>query len=138
MAAMIAMGGGIGGTLLLTNENTANVTAEQIADASVPAGSFTIADRDGQQRGWAKNDKQSKKLLKRAKEFKGVDPTHIDVFTAEACESGLGYEVFTADAGYASECLPTGIFPEPEDAGIVEDAGTVEEVDAGEVVPPIE
>lgn len=109
-----------GGSLLLTDDSTSEVTAEQVADASAPTGAFTISDRDGDH-GWAKDSEASRKLLARASEFKG-DPQRIDVFTAEACPSGLGYEVFTADAGYASECLPEGIFPEPEDAGLPAEA----------------
>lgn len=118
VASILAVGGG---SLLLADGSSVEVTAEQVADASIPAGAFQINDRDHQQHGWAKDSEASRKLLARAREFKG-DPQRIDVFTAEACPSGLGYEVFTADASYASECLPEGIFPEPEDAGLPAEA----------------
>ena len=137
MAAMVAMGGGVGGTLLLTDESTTDVTAEQVTEGSAPDKAFVIADKDGNAHGWANDTEASRKLLARAKVFANAEPVRIDVFSAEACRSGLGYEVYTTSSGHSSECLPPGIFTDEPDAGIIEQP-VVEEVDAGVEVPPIE
>jgi len=110
--AAISVGLAAGGTILLSSGEPAVVTAEHVDAGQAPAGAVLLVDKSTGTHGYLADDATGRALLEAALVLRGREPTRIDLFPAEACESGLGFEVFDA-LGYQSECLPAGILPAP-------------------------
>lgn len=100
---VVAVGGGV----LLSSGESGVVGEDGAPDA------ITISNKATGERGYLSDDATGRALLEAALVLRGRPPERIDLFRAEACESGIGFEVFDA-VGYASDCLPVGILPGPE------------------------
>ena len=97
---VVAVGGGV----LLSSGESGVVGDDGSSDA------VTLSNKTTGERGCLADDTTGRALLEAALVLRGREPTRIDLFAAEACESGVGLEVFDAE-GYASDCLPVGILP---------------------------
>jgi hypothetical protein len=103
-ALVVAAGGGV---LLSSGESGV------VGEDGAPEGAVVLGNKSTGERGYLADDATGRALLEAALVLRGREPTRIDLFAAEACESGLGLEVFDTE-GYASDCLPVGILPAAE------------------------
>lgn len=111
--AAASVGLAAGGAVLLSSGEPATITESHVDAGQAPAGAVAITDKTTGTHGYLADDATGRALLEAALVLRGRPPTRIDLFRAEACESGVGLEVFDAE-GYASDCLPVGILPGPE------------------------
>ena len=106
---VVAVGGGV----LLSSGEPATITDAHVDAGQAPEGAITLVNKSTGERGYLADDATGRALLEAALVLRGRPPTRIDLFAAEACESGLGLEVFDTE-GYSSDCLSVGILPAAE------------------------
>lgn len=113
--AAATIGLAAGGTVLLSSGEPATITEAQVDAGQAPEGSIVLTNKLTGTHGLLGDDATGRALLESALALRGRAPRSLVLFDAEACESGLGLEVFDTE-GYASDCLPTGILPAPKAA----------------------
>ena len=108
--AAASVGLAAGGAVLLSSGEPATITEAHVDAGQAPEGSIVLTNKSTGEHGYLADDATGRALLEAALVLRGREPTRIDLFAAQACESGVGFEVFDSE-GYSSDCLPTGILP---------------------------